>query len=109
MTRKSFQEGHVSDAIRNRRGIGFVIRYRLRMADGKWKQISETLYGLSGKKAGREVLRRRLPDAATRLPEAAKMKFRDFVEAYWRPYLDRRGVKPSTRLSYECALTRHIL
>lgn len=109
MTRKSFQEGYVSDPIRNRRGIGFVIRYRLRMGDGKWKHRSETVYGLSGKKAAREVLRQRLRDASTRLPETAEMKVRDFVEAYWRPYLDRRGVKPSTRQSYECALQRHIL
>ena len=109
MTRKTFQQGYVSDAIRNRHGIAFVIRYRLRMADGKWKQRSETVYGLSGKKAAREVLRQRLHDASTRLPEAAEMTVRDFVDAYWRPYLDRRGVKPSTRQSYECALQRHIL
>lgn len=109
MTRKSFQEGYVSEAIRNRRGIAFVIRYRLRMADGKWKHRSETVYGLSGRKAAREVLRQRIRAASTKLPESAEMTVRDFVEAYWRPYLDRRGVKPSTRQSYECALQRHIL
>jgi integrase len=109
MTRKSFQEGYVSDAIRNRHGIAFVIRYRLRMADGKWKHRSETVYGLSGKKAAREVLRQRLHDASTRLPEAAEMTVRDFLEGYWRPYLERRAVKPSTKQSYECALKRHIL
>lgn len=102
MTRKSFQEGYVSDSIRNRHGIAFVIRYRLRMADGKWKHRSETVYGLSGKKAAREVIRQRLRDASTRAPEAAEMKLRDFVEAYWKPYLDRRGVKPSTRLLLDC-------
>lgn len=109
MTRKSFQEGYVSDAIRNRHGVAFVIRYRLRMANGKWKHRSETVYGLSGKKAAREVLRQRLREASARQPEAAEMTLRDFVDAYWRPYLDRRGVKPSTRQSYECALQRHIL
>ena len=64
---------------------------------------------LSGKKAAREVLRQRLREASARQPEAAEMTLRNFVDAYWRPYLDRRGVKPSTRQSYECALQRHIL
>ncbi len=109
MTRKSFQEGYVSDAVRNRHGVAYVIRYRLRLADGKWKHRSETVYGLSGKKAAKEVLRQRLRDASTRVPEAAEITIRDFVEAYWKPYLDRRGVKPSTRQNYECALERHIL
>ena len=109
MTRRSYQDGYVSDAIRNRHGIAFVVRYRLRMANGKWKHKSETVYGLSGKKAAREVLRQRLRDASKTQPEAAEMTLRDFVEAYWRPYLDRRGVKPSTKQSYECALQRHIL
>jgi len=109
MTRKSFQGGYVSEAIRNRRGIAFVIRYRLRMANGKWKHRSETIYGLSGRKAARDVLRQRLSNASKRLPEATEMTIRDLVDAYWRPYLDRRAVKPSTRQSYECALQRHIL
>jgi integrase len=109
MTRKSFQGGYVSEPIRNRRGLAFVIRYRVRMGDGKWKHRSETVYGLSGKKAAREILRQRLQDASTGLPEATEMSVRDFVEAYWKQYLDRRGVKPSTRQSYECALKRHIL
>src|SRR5215469_8336332 len=99
MTRKSFQQGYVSDPIHNRQGTAYVIRYRVRTADGKWKQRSETLYG--GKKAVREVLQQRLREASARRPEASEMTFRDFVEAYWRPYLDRRAVKPSTRESYE--------
>jgi integrase len=109
MTRKSFQDGYVSEPIRNRSGVAFIIRYRVRMGNGKWKHRSETVYGLSGKKAAREVLRQRLQDASTRLPEATEMSVRDFVEAYWKPYLDRRGVKPSTRQSYECALKLHII
>jgi integrase len=41
--------------------------------------------------------------------EAAEMTFQEFAEAFWMPYLDRKGVKPSTRRSYECALKGHIL
>jgi integrase len=31
------------------------------------------------------------------------------VETYWKPYLDRKNVKPSTRMSYDSALELHIL
>jgi integrase len=109
MTRNSFQKGYVSAPIRNRRGTAFIIRYRLRMADGRWRQKAETLYGLSGKKAARAVLEQRIRDASNKPPEVADMTFRDFVEAYWRPFLDRRAVKPSTRHSYESALQLHVL
>jgi hypothetical protein len=51
LTRQSYQQGYVSDPIRTRRGLVFRIRYRLRSADGKWMQKSETLENLSGKNA----------------------------------------------------------
>jgi len=31
------------------------------------------------------------------------------VDALWRPYLDRKQVKPSTKRSYDCELRVHIL
>jgi hypothetical protein len=31
------------------------------------------------------------------------------VDSLWRPYLDRKQVKPSTRRSYDCELRVHIL
>lgn len=109
MTRHSYQQGYVSEPIRKRRGVAFVIRYRVRTVDGKWKQKSETLYGLAGKKAARAVLGQRLRESTTRKVEAVDLTLRDFVEAYWRPYLDRKNVKPSTRMGYESVLERHIL
>lgn len=110
MTRQSsYQRGFVSAPIRTRRGIVFKIRYRVRMAAGNWKQKSETLYGLSGKKAAREVLDRRIGDSATRTLEAGELTLREFMENFWTPALDRRGLKASTRESYDSALERHIL
>jgi integrase len=109
VTRLSFQKGHVSDPLRTRRGIIFKIRYRVRAAGGKWKQRSETLYDLSGKKAARAVLEQRIREATTTSLEASELTFREFVEAYWKPSLDRKGLKLSTRGSYESALERHIL
>jgi integrase len=104
----SYQKGYVSDAIRTRRGIAFKIRYRVRTADG-WKHASETLYGLSGKKAAREELDQRIREASATLPENSDLTFRQFVEAIWKPYAERTGMKPSTRTGYDCALKKHIL
>jgi hypothetical protein len=61
VTRQSFQKGYVSNPIRTRQGIIFKIRYRLRTAQG-WRQKSETLHGLTGKKAARAVLDQRIRD-----------------------------------------------
>lgn len=77
--------------------------------DGKWKHKSETLYDVSGKKAARGVLANRIQGASVQKPEVRDLSFRDFVETYWKPYLDRKRVKPSTRLSYQSSLGRHIL
>ena len=110
MTRPtSYQQGFVSDPIRTRRGIAFKIRYRVRMAAGGWKQRSETLYNLSGKKAAREVLDQRIGDSTTTKLEASELSLRDFVGNYWTVSLDRKGLKASTRESYDSALKRHIL
>jgi integrase len=109
VTRQSYQQGFVSDPIRTRRGIAFKIRYRVRMAAGGWKQKSETLYNLSGKKAAREVLDQRIGDSTTIKPEARELTLRDFVSNYWTVSLDRKGLKGSTRESYNSALERHIL
>ena len=73
MTRRSYQQGYVSEAKRTRRGLTFVIRYRLRTADGKWVHKSESLYGLTGKKAARAVLDQRLRDSENRPLEQAEL------------------------------------
>lgn len=110
MTRQSsYQRGFVSDPIRTRRGVAFKIRYRVRTVTGNWKQKSETLYDLSGKKAAREVLDRRIGNSTTIKLEASELTLRDFMGNYWTPSLDRRGLKASTRESYDSALERHIL
>jgi integrase len=109
VTRLSYQQGYVSNPIRTRRGIIFKIRFRVRSAGGKWKQKSETLYDLPGRKAARAVLEQRIREASTTTLEASELTLREFVEAYWKPSLDRKGLKLSTRGSYESALERHIL
>jgi integrase len=105
----SFQRGYVSDPIKTRTGTVFVIRYRLRSADGKWIHKSENLHGLESKKAARAVLQQRLQKCMTQPVNTAELSVSDFVEHYWKPYLDRKGVKPSTRKSYESGIKRHIL
>ena len=109
MTRRSYQQGYVSEPIRTSHGVAFRIRYRLRNADGKWIHRSETIYGLPGKKAARAVLDQRIRELETKTVEVTDLTALDFIETYWRPYLERKQVKPSTRRSYESALQRHIL
>lgn len=109
MTRQSYQQGHVSEPIRQRNGVAFKIRYRVRTAAGKWKQKCETLYNLPGKKAARVVLQQRLQETSATPHETLDFTFREFVETYWVPYLERKGMKPSTKVGYDCALQRHIM
>lgn len=109
MTRQSYQQGYVSDPIRTRRGSVYRIRYRLRRADGKWVHKSETLEGLSGKKAARAVLDNRIRESQNRPIAAVDFTVQHVVDALWRPYLDRKQVKPSTKRSYDCELRVHIL
>ena len=109
MTRRSYQQGYVSEARKTRRGLAFVIRYRLRTTAGKWIQKSETLYDLSGKKAARVVLDSRIRESENRTPEVTDLTIQGFVETYWKPYLDRKQVKPSTKRSYESSLQLHVL
>jgi integrase len=106
---KSYQRGFVSDPIRTRRGIAFKIRYRVRTAAGDWKQRSETLYDLAGKKAARDVLLERLKDSLATKPAVRELTLREFIESFWNPLLDRKALKASTRESYICALKCHVL
>src|SRR5437016_13574953 len=55
MNRTSYQQGYVSDPTRTRNGLKFVIRYRVRTSEGKWRHKAETLYGLGGKKAAQAI------------------------------------------------------
>ncbi|MBI4165980.1 MAG: tyrosine-type recombinase/integrase [Acidobacteria bacterium] len=109
MTRQSFQKGYVSDPIRTRRGIAFKIRYRMRTAEGKWKQKPETLYGIKAKGEARRVLGERLREVTRQKSENSKLTLRDFVTGYWKAHLDRICAKPSTRMGYDSALNVHIL
>ncbi|MFZ0521028.1 MAG: site-specific integrase [Candidatus Acidiferrales bacterium] len=109
MTRRTYQQGYVSAPIHTRRGTAFKIRYRVRTLDGRWKQKSETLYGLPGRRAARSALGQRIQTASTAVPGIAGLTIREFTESYWKPYLDRRCVKPSTMASYNSALELHIL
>jgi integrase len=103
------QQGYVSDPIRTRGGTVFKIRYRVPAAGGKFKHKTETLYGLSGKKAARAVLNERLQQIGNQNPEAAYLTLRLFVDSYWRPYLERKQTKPSTLCGYQSVLDNHIL
>lgn len=109
MTRQSYQQGYVSDPIRTRSGSVFRIRYRLRTANGKWVHKTETLHGLSGKKAAQAVLDQRIRESQNRPIEPTDFTVQHLVDALWRPYLERKQVKPSTKRGYDCVLNANIL
>ena len=108
MTRSSFQRGFVSNPIRTRSGIVFEIRYRVRTGDGTWKHKSERLHGLEGKKAARAVLEQKLRETSIEVVPATDLTMQDFVDQYWKHYMDRIEAKPSTRKSYGSIL-KHLL
>ena len=108
MTRHLFQQGYVSDPIPTRRGKVFKIRYRVRTAEGKWRHKAETLYGVESKKAARSILLQRIQGASNQPSETAELSLKVFVETYWKPYLQRKNVKPSTEKGYRCVLEVHV-
>jgi len=100
---------YVSDPIRGRDGrTKFIIRYRERTADQRWKQKSETIY-CESKKAARAQLMERICEKANRPAVTSETTFSRFIESVWWPNLDRKDIKPSTRQSYESALNNHLL
>ena len=109
MTRQSFQKGYVSKPIRTKQGEVYKIRYRVRSADGKSKHRCETLYNMPGRKAARAVVEQRIREASAMPPETSDLTFKEFVDTFWLAHQQRKGMKPSTQVGYDCALKKHIL
>jgi len=91
---------------------------------------------VSGVKEAREILRQRIVANATTATDGSlgqastselsqvqcvqgpqfeqsiattELTLNDVVERYWKPYLDRKRKKPSTRKGYFCVLKKHII
>lgn len=109
MTRNSFQKGYVSEPIRTVRGTVYKIRYRVPVAPGKWKHRAETLSGLAGKKEAREVPAKRLQNASNTNNDIVRLPLSSFIDEYWKPYLRRKNLKPSTMNGYQSVLDHHVL
>ncbi len=108
MNRNSYQHGYVSNPIRTKNGLKFVIRYRERTSEGKWRHKAETLYGLGGKKAAQVILGQRISESSTQQTPSSDLTLTQFIDTYWRPYLERQNVKPSTLQGYNSLLNQHI-
>jgi hypothetical protein len=115
MIRRSFQKGHISKRKTKNHGVVYDIRFRVRTAEGKWKQRCETLNALGEGKVARakaeEILEYRLREAnpANGIVMPSNMTLRQFADSQWQQYLDRKAVKPSTRASYRAYLNKHLL
>jgi integrase len=108
LTRQSFQQGYVSNEIQTRLGQARRLKYRLRDANGGWVQQSKMVYGLS-KKEARAFLQQLIRESQNRPIEAVDCTLQALVQNHWKSSLDRKGVKPSTKRSYNCELDVHIL
>jgi len=86
-----------------------VIRYRVRTSAGVWQHKAETLYGLSGKKAAQAILDERIRDESAQKTTTPNLTLTQFIDAYWRPYLERQNVKPSTLQGYDSLLGSTLL
>jgi integrase len=109
MIRRTFQEGYVSKPQKSRNGVFFEIRYRIPLDNGKWRQCSERVY-VSGRKAAKEVLRNRLDNAPRRPAQDVKrITFKQYVDEYFKPWLERQAFKPSTVSGYHSGLDTHLI
>src|SRR5262245_17124122 len=110
MIRRSFQTGYVSGPQKSRKGVFFEIRYRVPLDGGKWRQCSERLYGMPGRNAAKKVLQERL-DKIDRRPaqQVERITFKEFIDAYFKPSLDRAALKPSTLYGYRSSLDKSLI
>ena len=51
----------------------------------------------------------RICEASNQKPEGSASSLRAFVDAWWKPYLQRKGVKLSRKSNYDSVLQQHIL
>lgn len=51
----------------------------------------------------------RIREVSTQKPEGSDLSLRAFVDAWWKPYLQRKGVKLSTKSNYDSVLQLHVL
>ena len=87
MTRSSFQKGYVFPRVTTR-GKVYVIRYRVRTADGQWRHKAETVNSPKQKDAER-VLAERLREVNRGFRLPMEMTFSAFAEDQWKPTLTR--------------------
>jgi hypothetical protein len=106
MTRSSFQKGYVFSRT-TERGTVYVIRYRVRSTDGRWRHKAETVNSPRRKDAER-ILSERLREVnrGVRLP--VETSFSDFVSSHWETYISQ-NLKPSTQASHRSNVRTHLL
>ena len=101
-TRRSHQDGYVF-----RRGKWWVIRYRIRTADGGWKHKAETVRSTMKSDASNLLDQRlRSVNAGAVLP--LPIRFSDFVKNQWANYIAERW-KASTQATMGSFVANHLV
>lgn len=103
LTRRSFQRGSIAGPFRTKYGTAFDIRYRVRGSEGKAVHRCRRIY-VNSKKEALAILQDQIRDSQNDVRPVAQITVSEFIERYWRPYLDRQNVKPSTRAGYESGI-----
>jgi integrase len=106
MTRSSFQKGYVFTRV-TERGTVYVIRYRVRSADGKWRHKAETVNTPRRKDAER-ILAERLREVNRGLRLPVEIKFAEYAAGHWETYISQ-NLKPSTQASHRSNVKAHLL
>jgi Phage integrase, N-terminal SAM-like domain len=106
MTRSSFQKGYVFPR-KTERGTVYVVRYRVRSADGTWRHKAETIPSPRRKDA-EKVLAERLREVNRGLRLPVETTFAEFAADHWETYISH-NLKPSTQASHRSNVRTHLL
>ena len=104
--RKTYQKGSIQER-QTRSGKVFVIRYRERTPEGKWRHRAETLHTHRLKDA-EKILAEKVRPINNGVVAPSEIAFSDFVANQWTTYTEQ-SLKPSTKSVYESIQRKHLL
>ena len=119
MARNSFQTGSVRARESKRRGIVWVLRYRVRddSSGTGWREVSETTPPeCRTRKDALKLLSEKLVEVnGCNSPQSGSgsirmaITFAEFVESDWGSYVENRMLKPSTLYGYRSMIDNYLL
>ena len=107
---QSYQQGSIQARKLKTGGVRFRLFWRVRLSDGAWKKESKTLPEGTTRKEARAELRTILAAVKSKvLPAVPKVAFSELATTHLSAYLDKEGVRKSTRDGYASILKHWIM